>query len=81
MFNPLLPDLSTVKDQDLENIIIDLSRKYHIAARSGNGALCNQISITLEQYKDEQRQRNIQKNNNLNIRNQNKDLDDLIKVS
>lgn len=80
MFNPLLPDLSSIKDQDLENTISDLSRKYHIAARSGNGGLCSQISVTLEQYKDEQRRRMIEKSK-VSVRKEDKDLDDLIKVT
>lgn len=80
MFNPLLPDLSSIKDQDLENTISELTRKYYIAARSGNGGLCSQISVTLEQYKDEQRRRMIEKSK-VSVRKEDKDLDDLIKVT
>ena len=80
MFNPLLPDLTLIKDQDLENTISDLTRKYYIAARSGNGMLSSQISVTLEQYKDEQRRRMMEKSR-VSARNQDKDLDDLIKVT
>ena len=75
MFNPLLPDLTLIKDQDLENTISDLTRKYYIAARSGNGMLSSQISVTLEQYKDEQRRRMMEKSR-VSARNQDKDQDD-----
>lgn len=80
MFNPLLPDLKALKDQDLEVKISDLINKYHIAARSGNGYLCDQISVTLEQYRDEQKQRLLEKQQ-VSVKNQNKDLDSLINIS
>lgn len=57
MFNPLLPDLSKLKNEDLENKINELMKKYFIAARCGQGAVCNQISIALESYKQEQSRR------------------------
>lgn len=80
LYNPLLPDLTTIKDQDLENTISDLSRKYHISARYGNGGLCAQIAVTLEQYRDEQRRRLLEKSR-ISVKNQDKDIDDLINVS
>lgn len=81
MFNPLLPDLSNIKEQDLENRINDLNRKYTIAAKSGNGMLCEQISVVLMQMKEEQQQRMRDKNKRVNVKNQDKDLDDLINVT
>jgi hypothetical protein len=80
MYHPLLDDPKNVKDQDLENKILDLGRKYHIAARSGQGGVCQQIIVILEMYKDEQRRRQIESANTL-IKKQNKDLDDLINVN
>jgi hypothetical protein len=80
MYHPLLDDPKNVKDQDLENKILDLGRKYHIAARSGQGGVCQQIIVILEMYKDEQRRRQMESANTL-IKKQNKDLDDLINVN
>jgi hypothetical protein len=81
MFNPLLPDLKEIKDQDIENKIAELSKKYSIAARSGNGSLCQQISITLEQYKDEMRRRLLEKSTKITVNNQDQDLDNLININ
>ena len=81
MFHPLVSNLSDIKDIDLENQINQLGRKYSIAARSGNRGLCNQIVIVLEQYKDEQRNRLLDKSKKINLKNENKDLDDLININ
>lgn len=78
MFNPLLSDVSKLKNEDLENKINELMRKYLIAARSGQGVVCNQISTILEYYKEEQRRRYFETNKKIN--NQNKNLDDFINV-
>ena len=76
MFNPLLPDLSAIKNEDLENKITELMQKYFIAARSGMGGVSEQINVILEAYKDEQRRRHAQSSQKLI--NQNKHLDDYI---
>lgn len=81
MFNPLIPDLKNVKDQDLEIKINDLTKKYFIAARSGNGDLCNQIALTIEQYKDEQRRRIFEKSTKVQVNKEDRDLDNLINVN
>lgn len=78
MFNPLLPDLTTLKTEDLDNKITELMQKYFIAARHGQGAVCQQISVILDAYKDEQRRRHAAANQKLV--NQNRDLDDYINV-
>lgn len=78
MFHPLIEDPSKLKDQDLDNQILDLTKKYYIAARSGSGNLCSQILIVLESLKEEQRQRHQKTLNNLNKKTT--DLDDLINV-
>jgi len=80
MFNPLLPDLSDIKDPDLDNKISELTRKYFIAVRGGNGGLGQQILVTLEAFKSEQQRRHIASQKAL-LDKQNKDLDDLIKVN
>jgi len=76
MFNPLLPDLTAIKTQDLDNKITELMKKYFIAARSGMGGVCEQINVILEAYKDEQRRRHIQSGQKLV--SQNKYLDDYV---
>lgn len=79
MFHPLLDNPKSFKDVELESKILDLSKKYHIAARSGNGGLCSQILIILESLKEEQSNR--QKSSlEERIKKQNKDLDDLINI-
>ena len=78
MFNPLIQDLSALKNEDLENKITELMKKYFIAARSGMGGVCNQINVLLEAYKDEQRRRHAQATQKLN--SQHKNLDDYINV-
>lgn len=81
MFHPLLPDLKEIKDQDLEIKITELTNKYYIAARTGNGAVCSQIAIVIDQYKDELHKRQQDKLNKISSKNQNTGLDDLINIS
>lgn len=79
MYHPLLDDPSKLKDQDLENKILDLSRKYHIAARMGQGGVAQQIIVALDAYKSEQYRRQME-NSQTMLKKQNKGLDDLINV-
>lgn len=79
MYHPLLEDPAKLKDSDLENKIIELSKKYHIAARMGQGGICEQIVIALDMYKVEQNRR--QQNSLKELANKNnKDFDDLVNV-
>lgn len=77
MFNPLIQDLTKIKNEDLEQKITELMKKYLIAARSGQGTVCEQISIILEQYKQEQHRRYLELTKKT-IKNTN--LDDYINV-
>lgn len=79
MYNPLLGDAGKLKDGDLESKILDLSRKYHIAARMGHGAICEQIAAALTIYKQEQHRRHLETTQKI-IKKQDKDFDDLINV-
>ena len=79
MYHPLLGDLSTLKDEDVERKIGELGKKYGIAARSGNSGLCSQILLTLEAFKEESCNR-LNVSRKLSIKNQDKDLDDLINI-
>jgi len=77
MFNPLVDSLSTLKDNEIENKIQELSRKYFMAH---NPALQQQIGTILEMYKQEiysRRAIEAQKNRESG----NSHLDNLIKVS
>lgn len=80
MYHPLVNDPKKLKDQDLENKIQELSRKYHLAARMGQGGVCGQILNVLEMYKNEMQRRQTENLQSL-VKKQNKDLDDLINVN
>lgn len=78
MFNPLIPDLSKIKNDELELKITDLMKKFTIAARSGQGSVCVQINLLLEAYRAEQTRRfNIESQK---LAQKNKNLNDLINV-
>lgn len=79
MFNPLLVDPASYKDADLDNKIVELAKKYHIAARSGQGQVCQQISVILESLKEEQQKRRIQSLKDVRL-NQKDDMDGLINI-
>lgn len=79
MFHPLLENLSKIKDQDLENKILDLGRKFHIASRMGQVEVCQQIITILDSLKEEQRQRQLAATKKISKDN-NSGLDDLINV-
>jgi hypothetical protein len=79
MFHPLLGDPSLLKDQDLDAKILDLSKKYSIAARMGQGGACQQIVIALETFKAEQQRRQSNAMAEM-MKKQNGDLDSLINV-
>jgi len=78
MFNPLLPDLSNLKNEDIDKKITELMQKYFFAARSGMGGVMQQLGVLLEAYKAEQAHRHSQATRKFN--SQNKNLDDFINV-
>jgi hypothetical protein len=80
MFNPLIEDPSKLKDQDLENKILDLSRKYGIAMRLGQGGVAQQIILTLEAYRVDQQRRQIDSMKTIQEKQKKQGLDDLINV-
>ena len=79
MFNPLVEDLTHLKDADLDSKMTDLNKKYSIAMRMGNGSVAMQIAVILEQIRTEVQRRQIEASKKL-MSKQNKDLDDLINV-
>jgi hypothetical protein len=79
MFNPLLEDLTLIKDIDLESRMVDLNKKYSIALRTGNGMLAQQVAVVIEAIREETLRRQREATKKL-LQKQNKDLDDLINV-
>jgi hypothetical protein len=79
MFHPLMDPVTRLKDADLEARIVDLSKKYFIAAKSGNSDLTHQILLALESHKEEQHRRRKEANAEL-LKKQDKDLGDLINI-
>lgn len=79
MFHPLVENLKKLKDQDIDDKIADLNKKYVIASRMSQPSVCEQIITLLATYKDEQRRRQFEATQAL-VKKQNKDLDDLINV-
>jgi hypothetical protein len=77
MFHPFEQDLSSLNDQQLDEKIADLTKKYYAAYRLGNNELLTQLSTFITIYKDERQTRYFakQKNNSLDT-----DLDSLINV-
>lgn len=79
MFHPLLEDLTQLKDQDLENKIADLSKKYFQALKFGQGAAAHQITMILDSINAEKQRRQVeaaQKN-----KEQTQQFNDLIKIN
>lgn len=76
MFHPLEGDLSQLKDAEIENKLVDLNKKFYIAARSGNSTLLTQVETFVTIYKTELSKRYREK---MKQQNDN-DLDQLINV-
>ena len=77
MMHPLVNDLSSLKDNELESKILDLSKKYWI---SQNSDVQNQIILILNQYNEELRTRR-HKLLQQQMENRNQELDKLIKIN
>ena len=75
MFHPLESDLSQLKDQDIENKLIELNKKYYAAARLGSRDLLTQLSTFITIYREELSKRNAQK-----LKQADDDLGQLINV-
>lgn len=79
-FNPLIGDLSALKDSEVEAKVNELTQKYTIALRVGQNAILSQILATLNIYRDELQIRHQKALSSLSS-NQNKDLGNLIKFN
>ncbi len=77
MFHPLEKDLSNLKDNELEEKVQELTRKYYQAYRLGKPELLTQISTFVTIYKDELSKRYRERTQT----ELNGDLDQLINVN
>lgn len=75
--HPLVEDLSSLKDNEIESKILDLSKKYWM---SRNPDLQFQIKLLLDQYNEELRVRRSKLFQQQN-ETRNQDLDKLIKIN
>ena len=83
MFHPLSENIDTLKDDELQERINDLSRKYATASRLHDQTLVMQVHNMLTMYRDEQQRRyhkQVQKQNN-NNNNKDQELGDVINVN
>jgi hypothetical protein len=62
MFHPLESDLSSLKDNEIEQKLIELNKKYYAAARLGSRDLLTQLSTFITIYRDELSMRYARKN-------------------
>jgi hypothetical protein len=75
MFNPLVGELSHFKDNELDDKILDLSKKLQFAIRIGKVDLLTQLNTLLIMYKEERTRRSLTRKTQLDG-----DLDQLINV-
>ncbi len=75
MFHPLEGDLSELKDNEIEQKLIELNKKYYAAARLGSRDLLTQLSTFITIYRDELSRRYA-----LKLKQNGDDLDQLINV-
>jgi hypothetical protein len=75
MLHPLIGDLTEFKDQDIENKLIELNKKYYTAARLGSQDLLTQLSTFVTIYREELHKRHTQK-----LKQTDNDLGQLINV-
>ena len=80
MFHPLAPDLSTLKDNEVEQKLQELTKKYFQAQRFGNYELLTQLSTFVTMYKEEMALRYRRSASNTSNMPGNRDLDQLINV-
>jgi len=82
MFNPLINNVQDLSDQELEEKIKELSKKYYSSMRFNNQNVTSQILATLTMFRDElqiRRRKEMQSQNGDN--DNDNDLDDLINVN
>lgn len=80
MFNPLLKSPAELKDAELEEKIIELTKKYQIAARTGMNQVIPQLMVALNTYREELSKRSREALQSASKKNNNGNLDDLINI-
>ena len=78
MFNPLVDSFDSLSDNEVEDKIISLQRKYFMTA---NPSLQQQISVILEMYRQEAQARRAKSYLDQQEQNGENGLDSLINVS
>jgi len=76
MFHPFEGDLSQLKDNEIEEKLFELNRKYFAAARLGKPDLLTQLATFVTIYKDELSRRYMLRSK----QNLDGDMDQLINV-
>ena len=59
MFHPFEGDISSLSDNEVEDKLREITKKYFIAARLGNYQLLTQLSSFVTIYKDELSKRHL----------------------
>lgn len=79
MFNPLLDNLTSLKDADLETMYSDLNKKYSTCLKLNNSALAQQVVVAITMVREELLKRQQDATRKL-MEKQNKDIDGLINI-
>lgn len=79
MFNPLLENLSSLKDTELESMYSDLNKKYSTSLKLNNSALAHQVTVAITMVREELQKRQQEATRKL-MEKQNKDIDGLINI-
>lgn len=80
MYNPLLGNPAALKDAELEERVLELTKKYTIAARTGMNQVMPQILVALNTYREELSRRSAEALRNAGKKGNNGNLDDLINI-
>ena len=75
MFHPFEGDLSQLKDNEVEERLFELNKKYYIASRLNDPYLLTQVATFVNIYRDELSRRYLAKTKDADT-----DLDQLINV-
>lgn len=78
MFNPLVDSFESLSDNEVEDKIFDLQRKYH---QTANPSLQQQIAVILDMYRQESHARRAKAYSDQQQQNGESGLDNLINVS
>lgn len=76
MYHPVFVDPASLKDSEIESRIFELSKKYNIVMSLGKPDIAEQISLIIEQLKQEQADRRRKKSE----KSTKVDIDSLVKT-